>query len=318
MINFRFHLVSIVAVFLALAVGVVMGSTVIDRVIVDGLHSEISRIEEKADAEKVANDDLRNEVQRLQGAVQAAEPFAVADRLRGASVAVVAIDGVNADAVRSTVKLARGAGAQVPGIFWLQSRWELPNAADVAALAGAVGVAPSGTRTATRDAALDALAGRLRAGSSTAAARSGGDVLRALVDAGFLRYEAVAGAPVGVVLEQYPQVGARVLLVGGQSERVHGTEIMVPAVSALVRAGLPTVAAETLLSPESTKDRGAIVGLVRDDESLRTTVSTVDDLDRMEGQLSVVLALHDLGKQLVGHYGYGAGATRSVPAWPAS
>ena len=31
MINFRFHVVSIVAVFLALALGVVMGSTVVDR-----------------------------------------------------------------------------------------------------------------------------------------------------------------------------------------------------------------------------------------------------------------------------------------------
>ena len=31
MINFRFHLVSLIAVFLALALGVVMGATVIDR-----------------------------------------------------------------------------------------------------------------------------------------------------------------------------------------------------------------------------------------------------------------------------------------------
>ena len=43
MINFRFHIVSLIAVFLALALGVVMGSTVIDRAIVDGLHDRIDR-----------------------------------------------------------------------------------------------------------------------------------------------------------------------------------------------------------------------------------------------------------------------------------
>ena len=37
MINLRYHVVSLVAVFLALGVGVLMGSTVIDRVTVDQL-----------------------------------------------------------------------------------------------------------------------------------------------------------------------------------------------------------------------------------------------------------------------------------------
>ena len=43
-INFRFHLVSLVAVFLALALGVVIGSTVIDRAIVDRLSSQIDSV----------------------------------------------------------------------------------------------------------------------------------------------------------------------------------------------------------------------------------------------------------------------------------
>ena len=45
MINFRFHIASLIAVFLALALGVVMGSTVIDRAIVEGLHDRIDRVE---------------------------------------------------------------------------------------------------------------------------------------------------------------------------------------------------------------------------------------------------------------------------------
>ena len=41
MINFRFHLVSLIAVFLALGLGILVGSTVVDQVIVDRLDREI-------------------------------------------------------------------------------------------------------------------------------------------------------------------------------------------------------------------------------------------------------------------------------------
>ena len=39
MISFRFHVVSITAVFLAIAIGVVVGSTYVDRAIVDTLRN---------------------------------------------------------------------------------------------------------------------------------------------------------------------------------------------------------------------------------------------------------------------------------------
>ena len=47
MINLRYHIVSIVAVFLALAVGVVMGSTVIARSELDFLHNRQDDLEGK-------------------------------------------------------------------------------------------------------------------------------------------------------------------------------------------------------------------------------------------------------------------------------
>ena len=46
MINFRFHLVSLVAVFLALGLGILVGSTVIDQGIVNRLDSEINHVQE--------------------------------------------------------------------------------------------------------------------------------------------------------------------------------------------------------------------------------------------------------------------------------
>ena len=49
MINFRFHVVSLIAIFLALALGVVIGAGVIDRGVVDTLNSRLDRVEAKSD-----------------------------------------------------------------------------------------------------------------------------------------------------------------------------------------------------------------------------------------------------------------------------
>ena len=47
MISFRFHVVSITAVFLAIAIGVVVGSTYVDRAIVDNLQHRIETVSEQ-------------------------------------------------------------------------------------------------------------------------------------------------------------------------------------------------------------------------------------------------------------------------------
>jgi hypothetical protein len=42
----------------------------------------------------------------------------------------------------------------------------------------------------------------------------------------------------------------------------------------------------------------------------------VDDLDRAEGRVATVLAVHDAADGAVGlHYGYGDGADGVLPAW---
>jgi hypothetical protein len=59
--------------------------------------------------------------------------------------------------------------------------------------------------------------------------------------------------------------------------------------------------------------RADAVQPIRDDD-LAKTVSTVDDLDLVEGPTTVVLAMSDLflTPPVVGHYGYGSN-TRPLP-----
>jgi Copper transport outer membrane protein, MctB len=55
---------------------------------------------------------------------------------------------------------------------------------------------------------------------------------------------------------------------------------------------------------------------VRTDDDLATRVTTVDDLDLVAGRVATVLSLQDLVAGVVGHYGYGDGATSPLPPRP--
>ena len=57
MINFRYHLVSIVAVFLALGIGIIMGTAVIDRAVVDRLERQQDDLDKRIDDVRSENSD---------------------------------------------------------------------------------------------------------------------------------------------------------------------------------------------------------------------------------------------------------------------
>ncbi|MGH9026595.1 MAG: copper transporter, partial [Acidimicrobiia bacterium] len=123
MINFRFHLVSIIAVFLALALGIAMGATVISQGIVDTLEDRINVVESNADAANAENSQLTGQIGDARDYMEATAPYVVAGRLDQAAVVVVAARGVDGEAVERTVELTQSAGADAPGIVWLEESW---------------------------------------------------------------------------------------------------------------------------------------------------------------------------------------------------
>jgi hypothetical protein len=311
MINFRFHIVSLIAVFLALALGIVMGATVVNRAIVDRLNDRIDTVEENANRRKAESDQLRSEVGQLQGYVDSSKDYAVTGRLNGANVVTIAARGVNDEAVKQTVELAQRAGAQNLGILWLEEKFTLADDEAHRELGEIIGQMGENAK-ATRDSAWNALASRLAAGG----APGGTDILNALEDGGFVSFEAVGNqAGDNFSLASFPGAGARVLLVDGTEGRVAANEVLAPLTGALVANQVGVVAGEVFDERDGGPDRGAMLSPIRKNEELTRNVSTVDDLDLTEGQVTAVLALADLSRNVVGQYGYGAGATRSLPAW---
>ena len=314
MINFRFHLVSLVAVFLALALGVVVGSTVIDKAIVDRLSSQIDSVKKRADEQRAENRTLRDQMKGLETFIAQSQPQVVGRRLNQVAVSVVAVRGVPAEDVRGAVDILRQAGALVPGVLWIEDPFTAPEPAARPKLVQAMGDSGLATED-LRLLALEALGRRLVTGPGVTAvsAQSGGgtDTLVALTDAGLVSFDRLGGGT--VKLDSWPATGTRMLLVdGSQAHPLPGT-VSLPILRAAAAAGGRLALAEVFRPTPTVKDRGAVVRGVRDDAVLARIVSTVDDLDTTMGQVALTLAVQELGTGRAGHYGEGPGASSHLP-----
>lgn len=117
MINFRFHLISLVAVFLALGVGVAMGASFVDRATVDSLRG---RVDTLAENYRRRGDELDATKAQLKasdaqaGSLAGEGSEALTARLSGQPVVVIAADGVPGDVLDGTRTSLTAANA-IPG-----------------------------------------------------------------------------------------------------------------------------------------------------------------------------------------------------------
>jgi hypothetical protein len=310
-ISFRFHLVSLIGVFLALSVGIAIGATVVDQATVDQLQRQVRAVDERARATNAANDRLRADVQRWERFAEEAGDELVEGRLAGTDVLLVGVHGVDRDPVDRLRQSIEAAGARVQGTVWFTSKLKLEDPGQVSALAEALGVAPASADLLRRT-VIDRMASQWANGN-------GPSVLDELQAAGFVELDVPAGSTIPVAAVPVP--GSRFVLVSGAKADVPNEQLAV-----LFTAALAAHAPFRVLAAEAGRDatdrqpaeRALFVGPLRDDGDVSARLSTVDNLESYRGRLAAVLALDDLGPQgKVGHFGVGHRATRLVPE-PAS
>jgi hypothetical protein len=323
MINFRYHLVSLIAVFLALTIGIALGATVIDRLTVDRLQSRIDSLERNRKATDDTNKQLNKALDRNTSYLDGVETAAVQGRLIGHSVLVFAERGVDSARVKALVETLQSAEADAPAIVWLEPKWKLADPASREALATAVPATAVGSANEARRVAFVALAKRLTHPPATAASSASAstttsvtgptDVLDALRRAGFVSIER-AGAGGRDDLTTFGSEAASAVLVVGDDARDPAPQLATSFGDAFATSGTSLIVGEVDPSNADASTRGDAVASVRSNADLRTLVSTVDDVDLSAGRIDVVLALADLDKGQVGHYGYGSGAEAPMPS----
>ncbi|HZN16056.1 MAG TPA: copper transporter [Acidimicrobiales bacterium] len=307
MVSFRFHLVSLTAVFLALAIGIAMGATVVDRATVSLLESRLDTVKRHSDETNQQNDQLRAEVNRWnQFAGQTGDQL-LAGRLSGVSVVVVVVEGSDKGSLDAMRQSLVAANATLQGTLWLNAKLALRDNDDVTALRTLTD-APTARPADLRRLVASQVAAALT--STTALAPLG-----ALVDKGYARAEAPGGATVGPA--NLTTAAARFVVVADGKAAAPNNELAQPLVDELARlAPSRVVGAEAGrdAKPGSPAVRAQFVGLLRGEPDLKA--STVDDLDIYVGRVAVVLALRQMSDGRLGHYGVGTGATRLIPDIP--
>ena len=327
MISFRFHVVSITAVFLAIAIGVVVGSTYVDRAIVDTLQNRIDTVSANLDERKAENDALEEDLDDARSYISASSDYAVTDRLAEVPVLIVALRGVEEAAVEDTVRLARQAGGLVPGVAWMEPRWALEEEADRGALAELVDASDTAEPEQMWDDAWDAVADELvvvpvdeeetptnGAGATTTttvpADAPEAPVLLGLAEAGFLTIDALDDD--AVTLAEMAGSGARVLVVTGSEAAAELAPLVAIVVGATLGGG--SVAAEVFVPQTDGPVRGQVLTDTIDQGTLET-MAIVDAVDRVEGRVAAIVAVAGAPGVVVGHFGYGPDADAVLPVW---
>lgn len=127
MINLRYHIVSITAVFLALGIGVALGSTLIQRGLVDNLNDRLDEQAERLDRTDGENAELRGELEELDELEQqlTREGVGLYDgHLDDVPTLIVTVEGVDEELLELTRRTLRASGATSQGVLSFTLRWE--------------------------------------------------------------------------------------------------------------------------------------------------------------------------------------------------
>ena len=315
MISLRYHIVSLVAVFLALALGIVVGSTVLQEGTVSVLRATGDRVREESDRNSRENVALKQELSRLQSFGATVMPDLVRDRLKGRSVVLVDTDKVDSGLRDNVRKVLEDAGAEVDGqVTFADERLALGGDADRTAMARLLAV-DAGAPEALRGELVKRLAERLArpAAMPQDDSRRVSDVLTGLQDADFLA-DLKLSRPLAAGTDPFPRQGSIFVLLGPAATAtaaVAPDAFLVPLADQVsARASGPVAGGEAADVP----DPSSWVIALRNNRAVSRRVSGIDSVDKLYGQLALVQALEGSLQQLpAGQYGTKDGASGLLP-----
>jgi hypothetical protein len=304
-INFRYHVVSLAAVFLALAVGLVVGTAAANGPVADNLRDQITGL-------NATNQQLRDQVNQRTNELDKQEQFAVetapmvlGGRLTDKRVLVASVDGPDKDVdkcVDGVAQMLGVAGAKVTGRLRVRDKFTQPasndtllDLAESSAPPSVSGALPNKSNGAETSAAL--LASVLVGRAGAPAVDGTKTMLTAYESQGFVATSGDFATPAEAVV-----VCAGAPATGKDADKRNTASATVverfEQAGRLVLAGL--------------SDNG-VVQVVRGDAALAKTVSTVDNAATAQGQVVAALALVERLAGRVGHYGIGDGANALLP-----
>lgn len=317
MISLRQHIFSLVAVFVALAVGIAAGSTVVRGPLLDSTRARLEAAEDNIEIERAENDALAGELAQLDDWVVDGPSQLLSGRLADLGVLLIVAGEVDEDVVDGIIRSVRATSGTLLGELRIDPVAMNPEQAErvaqvmeVSVAANADGIAPMelfGERIAEIvPGVVDSISGATAVNVGAELRAAFGD----LEDAGLVDLLQVTTGEVTVtdvsvlLLTDRNLVNDPTLLLDG-----------VVTMSDPAGAGVPLLVAEVgRVAQDNGTPAASFVRTIRDDGRLRDEVSTVDNAETILGWVAAVLALEAGHNGSVGHYGFREGADGAIPA----
>jgi hypothetical protein len=319
MISLRQHIFSLVAVFVALAVGIAAGSTVVRGPLLDSTRARLESAEAIIETERAENDRLAAEVAQLDGWAVDGPTQLLGGQLVDRALLLVVVGDTDADAVAGMIRSIRASSATFvgevridPAVFDPAQIDRVVGALGADAVGGRDPLVVMGDELATRlermVAEVRETDGELRA--DTLVRGAFGDLEDdGIVDVlGMTRQEFTADDVQIVVMSDRNLANDPGAVLGSMISIASPVDDQQPIVTVVAEVGRVLQDNETPVP--------SFITTIRDSGRLRDEVSTVDNAETFLGWMATVLATRAAVDGDVGHYGFRDGAERSVPPSP--
>jgi hypothetical protein len=313
MIDFRYHLVSIVAVFLALGLGLLVGATALQPTALGGLIRLSQQERQQIASALAANRQLSRQIDSNDQFAQAVAPQLLDQLLAGERVVVVEAPGASGQVISGVDQALAQAGAAVSGHVQLQNKFfdtspsteqQLSQLAQQ--FAPAAGTSLQGSPVAQ---ASQVIAGAILTkdgpGQPVAGQRDAASValLSGFGAGGFLNVTGHPDARATLAVVILPDSPQSTSIADPQSQR------LVTLAQQLNLTGQGTVVAGSVAG----SGPGSAIDVMRNG-GRAGHLSSVDNADHAIGQIVVAQALYEQLRGVSGSYGTGAGATAPGPS----
>lgn len=313
MIDFRYHIVSIIAVFLALGIGVLVGTTVVNEAIVAQQSQLLRQLDERVKEEKAGRRAAEDELALWNTFSREGTRFILGDRLAGRNVAFVTADGVPDDVVDGVVAAMRRAGANVPALVVMTPKWQLREATAREQLRFRLGLpADADLDTIYRSATVN-LAAKLGNAPPTPEQaplvnpENVSTLLAGLAADGFIEVRSLGGGDVDPNSIGGPDWLSTIA--GADDIKAPLGKFYVPLTTQMALGGR-TVAVQGANGPDEPQE---YMAAVRGDPQALSQMSTVDNAQTTIGQIATAIALQQTQFDVYEQLGTGPGSVAVLP-----
>ena len=265
-IDFKYHIASLVAVFLALGIGILIGSTMLGTSIIetqkqltDNLDQQMQVLREQNKAVDTRSNNLETNNNILKEFGESVLPVLVENRLIGQKIAIIQTNNLSLPNNLKTV--LQTAGAEINSVTTIIDGFDL---SDDKLLPNTLNLTPETDRHEIVQSLSQEVAEGILLGQNT-------DVINSLTEKGFIKVEGTYGLPVNAAI-----------IIGGSKDNqtVKLADIDFPIINYFM---------ENNISVYGVEESNILYSYMKDYQKKR--ISTVDNINTVPGKLALVLAI---------------------------